>query len=159
MYQQVFELHSEILKALAHPKRLEIIQLLRDQALSVSEIQSMLDLPQANLSQHLQILRESKILSFEKKGKQIFYKIAHKNFITACDLIREYLIEIHQDTPLAKELKTNISDFLPLVTDPICGMRLCPKTASFVHHHNQRDYYFCASGCLEKFKKQLSINP
>ena len=155
MYHQIFELHAELLKALAHPKRLEIVQLLRDQTLSVSEIQSMLDLPQANLSQHLQLLRESGVLSCEKKGKQIFYKISHTSFIKACDLLREFLILKHPDGPLAKELKTKMTDFLPLVTDPVCGMRLCPKTASFVYHHQDQTHYFCASGCLEKFKSSL----
>ncbi|MCC6710776.1 MAG: helix-turn-helix domain-containing protein, partial [Candidatus Pacebacteria bacterium] len=47
MYSEVFELHAQLLKALAHPKRLEIIHLIRDQELSVSDIHQMLDLPQA----------------------------------------------------------------------------------------------------------------
>ena len=53
MYHQIFAYHTKLLKAMSHPKRLEIIHLLRDQALTVSEIQSMLDLPQpilANIS-------------------------------------------------------------------------------------------------------------
>lgn len=142
MYQQIFELHSDILKALAHPKRLEIIHLLRDQSLSVSQIQAMLDLPQANLSQHLQILREHQIVSTNKKGKQIFYQVTHSNFIKACDLIREVL---SQELPL--------SDLLPIGIDPVCGMKLTPQTAAFTFQKDNQHYYFCASGCLEKYKK------
>ncbi len=139
MYQQIFELHADIFKALAHPKRLEIIHLLRDHSLSVSQIQEMLDLSQANLSQHLQILRKNKIVKATKKGKQIFYHVSDPRFLKACDLIREVLSQ-----------KLPLSDLLPIGIDPICGMRLTPSTAAFSY----ADHYFCASGCLEKFKKQ-----
>ncbi|KKU14750.1 MAG: Regulatory protein ArsR [Microgenomates group bacterium GW2011_GWC2_45_8] len=148
MYQQIFELHADILKALSHPKRLEIIHLLRDHSLSVSEIQEMLDLPQANLSQHLQVLRENKIVSASKKGKQVFYKVANPKLLKACDLIREVLFEQshHRDLP------KNLSDILPIGIDPICGMRLTPQTAAYAHKFGNTTHYFCASGCLEKYK-------
>ena len=153
MYQQIFELHTDILKALAHPKRLEIIHLLRDHSLSVSQIQEMLDLPQANLSQHLQILRENQIVITTKKGKQIFYRVAHPNFIKACDLIREILFDRHQtDTKLNRDLRSDISNLLPIGIDPICGMKLTPATAAFTHTTGGTTHYFCASGCLEKYK-------
>lgn len=151
MYQQIFELHSNILKALSHPKRLEIVHLLRDQSISVGEIQSMLDLPQANLSQHLQVLRENKIVTSTKKGKQIYYSVSHPNFVKACDLIREVLLENHQDSKICKELEGNLSDLLPIGIDPVCGMKLTPKTAAFIKNINGTTHYFCASGCLDKF--------
>jgi len=142
MYQQIFELHANILKSLSHPKRLEIIHLLRDHSLSVTEIQKMLGLPQANLSQHLQILRENKIVTCIKKGKQIFYQVSHPNFIKACDLIREVL-----------QQKQCLSDLLPIGIDPVCGMKLTPASAAFTHAHGGTIHYFCATGCLEKFIK------
>lgn len=153
MYYQVFQLHSELLKALSHPKRLEIIHLLRSKELSVTEIQEMLDLPQANLSQHLQVLREAWVVATRKEGKQIYYKLAHKNFIKACDLVREILIERHKDNKLADEFTMKMSDLVPVTHDPVCGMRVSPKTASFAYPNGSHDYYFCASGCLERFKK------
>lgn len=144
MYQQIFELHTDILKTLSHPKRLEIVHLLRDQSLSVTNIQEMLDLPQANLSQHLQVLRENKIVTCEKKGKQIFYSVSHPNFTKACDLIREVIFP---------DQKIKLADLLPIGIDPICGMKLTPTTAAFTHSYNDSIHYFCASGCLEKYKK------
>lgn len=152
MYQQVFKLHSNTLKALSHPKRLEIIHLLRDQSLTVTAIQSMLDLPQANLSQHLQVLRQHHIVTCSKKGKQIYYQVAHPNFTKACDLIREVLLENHKRSKLCQELEHNLSDLLPIGIDPVCGMKLTPKTAAFVEKINGTPHYFCASGCYEKFK-------
>lgn len=154
MYQQVFELHAELLKALAHPKRLEIIHLLRGRTLTVGEIQEMLGLPQANLSQHLQILRQSGVVTNRKIGKQIFYRLAHKNVIKASDLLRHILIEKHQNSKLADELTLKMADLVPLVADPVCGMRLSPKTAAFAHQHNGENYYFCAEGCYHKFKEK-----
>lgn len=152
MYQQVFELHAELLKALSHPKRLEVIHLLRDKNLSVTQIQRMLDLQQANLSQHLQVLRQAGVVTTEKKGKRIFYRLAHKNFARASDLLREVLIKKHKDGPLADELTLKMTDLVPVVKDPVCGMRISPKTAAYARKQNGATYYFCASGCYRKFQ-------
>lgn len=152
MYQQVFELHAELLKALSHPKRLEVLHLLRDKNLSVTQIQRMLDLPQANLSQHLQVLRQAGVVETEKNGKRIFYRLAHKNFAAASDLLREVLIVKHKDGPLADELTLKMADLVPVVKDPVCGMRISPKTAAYARKQNGTIYYFCASGCYQKFQ-------
>lgn len=153
MYQQMFDLHAELLKALAHPKRLEIIQLLRDGRLNVSQIQEMLGLPQANLSQHLIVLKKAEVVKFVKEGKQIFYQLTDGKFVQASDLMREILIEKHQGDELADELTMKMADLVPIVTDPVCGMRLSPKTAAFAHRSEDGSiHYFCASGCINKYK-------
>lgn len=153
MYQQVFTLHAALLQALSHPKRLEIIHLLREQRLSVNEIKDMLGLPQANLSQHLMVLRDAGVLSTEKNGKQVYYSLADKNFIKASDLLREVLVKRYENDKLADEFTKKMSELVPLVHDPVCDMRLSPKTAGFVYKHDHKDYYFCASGCQQSFKK------
>jgi DNA-binding transcriptional ArsR family regulator/YHS domain-containing protein len=153
MYNRIFELHSELLKALAHPRRLEIIQLLRDQEMCVTDIHSMLDLPQANISQHLMLMRDAGVVASRREGKQVYYKIAHSNFIEACDLVREILIEREEDQELRDSLNFSIKDLVPFVHDPVCGMRLSPKTTSYHATHANRNYYFCASGCLKKFQE------
>lgn len=153
IYQQVFHFHANLLKALSHPKRLEIIQLIRFKTLSVSEIQQMLDLRQANLSQHLQILRQAEVVKTKKQGKQIYYRIAHKNFIKASDLLRQVLIEKHQNDKLSDALTYKMTDLVPVVSDPVCKMRISPKTAAFAISHHHKQYYFCASGCFKKFQE------
>lgn len=154
MYSQIFELHSELLKALSHPRRLEILQLLRNQELSVTDIYTMLDLPQANISQHLMILRSAGVLATEKSGKQIYYRIAHPNFIKASDLLRDILIERHEKSDLADEFTIKMSELVPLVHDPVCQMRLSPKTSAYAYNYQNHEYYFCASGCLRAFKER-----
>ena len=57
MYLEPFVQQAELLQALAHPKRLEILNLIAQKSLTVTQIYSMLDLPQANISQHLIVLR------------------------------------------------------------------------------------------------------
>ncbi|NCN45533.1 MAG: hypothetical protein COU63_02580 [Candidatus Pacebacteria bacterium CG10_big_fil_rev_8_21_14_0_10_36_11] len=153
MYEQLFHLHEQLLKALANSRRLEIIQLLRDQEMCVGDIHNMLDLPQANISQHLMILKEAGLVESRKNGKQIFYHLTHPNIIQASDLIREMLVDTHHELKLNDLQKYNLKKLGPLTHDPVCGMRISPKTASFSDQHNNQDYYFCASGCLKAFKK------
>lgn len=154
MYGVLFELQAELLKALAHPKRLEIIHLLRDQELSVSDIHTMLDLPQANISQHLMLLRDAQIVTTRRDGKQIYYSLSSEKIIEASDLLREVLIDQHRHTHLADEVTQKIKDLVPLTHDPVCLMRVSPKTVGFSSQHRGETYYFCASGCLKKFKEE-----
>lgn len=153
MYKEVFKLHADLLKALAHPRRLEIINLLQGQELSVSDIQEMLALPQANLSQHLMLLRKHGVVSYRKEGKKVLYKVAHQNFVKASDLMRLVLIERYRKGSLAKDLTRSIKQFMPIVTDPVCGMRLSAKTAAASSVLDNQTYYFCATGCKNKFVK------
>lgn len=152
MYSKTFAVYADTLKALAHPRRLEIVYLLKDQELCVSEIYSMLDLPQANVSQHLMILREAKLVTSRKDGKTICYKLAHPNIFLACSLIRDFLMEQNEENVEFKKLKDSIDSLLPITHDPVCQMRVSSKSAHYHYKYEGLDYYFCASGCLKKFK-------
>ena len=152
MYQDVFQLHEKLYKALANQKRVEIIHLLRDKELSVSDMQKMLGLPQANLSQHLGVSREHGLLNSRRSGKAIHYKLAHTNLMRASDLIREMLIDQNQgDATLSEELNIKMKDFVPVAIDPVCGMRVSPKTAAAVVKTEKGTFYFCALGCKRIF--------
>ncbi len=152
MYSQIFEFHANVLKAMANPKRLEILNLLRNQTVNVNQMIEMLNLPQANLSQHLSILREAKILCTKKEGKEVFYFVTHPNYLLASDLIREVLMKDIADKKTAHAMCDDFEKLLPIVQDPICHMRLSPKIASYSTNYKNTNYYFCAEGCLEKFK-------
>ena len=69
-----------ILKALANLNRLKILKLLSIHELNVGQLENMLDLSQSALSQHLAILRKSKIVRTRRVAKTIFYKIDN-NFV------------------------------------------------------------------------------
>jgi DNA-binding transcriptional ArsR family regulator len=65
---------SELLRAAAHPQRLAILDALGHHArLCNSELQELLDLEQAILSQHLTLMRDKGLLGCEKEGKYSFY--------------------------------------------------------------------------------------
>jgi DNA-binding transcriptional ArsR family regulator len=64
------------LRAIAHPKRMEIISLLEEkEELNVTTIYQTLKIEQAAASHHLSILRTRGVLSTRRDGKQTFYKL------------------------------------------------------------------------------------
>ena len=70
-----FEQLSEILKALAHPARLQIVAgLLKDEC-NVSQVQQSLGLPQSTISQHLRVLRNAGIIKGRREGTKRCYRV------------------------------------------------------------------------------------
>ncbi|MEX0895543.1 MAG: metalloregulator ArsR/SmtB family transcription factor [Patescibacteria group bacterium] len=152
-YLQLFEHQAVIFKALAHPQRLELIQLLRNQELSVSEIYQMLLLPQAKISQHLMVLREVGVVRVRKEGRSALYSLSDERITRAHDAIRAVLVEQHQQEGQSQQFLHTIQDLLPIQADPVCGMRLSPKTSSFIEKYQGKEYFFCASRCVQRFKQ------
>jgi DNA-binding transcriptional ArsR family regulator len=66
------------LKAIAHPVRIQIIELLQEnEKLSVTEIQGHLKIEQAATSNHLRILKDQQIVISRRAGKNKFYSLKH----------------------------------------------------------------------------------
>ncbi len=89
----LFELQSEVCKTLASPKRLEIINALKDGEKTVGELVEILGVPKANVSQHLAVMRHKGILKSRRDGVNIHYRIANPKVVQACVLMREVLTE------------------------------------------------------------------
>ena len=87
------ELHARVCKALADPKRLLIINALRDCELSVGDLCETLDISQSNASQHLAVLRERGVVSARREGTSMIYALRGTKVIEAVDLLREFLAE------------------------------------------------------------------
>ncbi len=81
---------ASIFQALSHPTRIAILELLRDREYSARTIQEKLGLEQANLSQHLAILRSRQIVVNRKDGNQVFYSIRNPVLVQVLDLMRDY---------------------------------------------------------------------
>ena len=64
---------SEILKALADPNRLRILNLLEGRTLCVCDLEEILDLNQSNLSRHLAKLKQAGLVTASKKGLFMYY--------------------------------------------------------------------------------------
>lgn len=89
----IFSLQAQICKTLADPKRLMILHELRGRERSVGQLASRLGLAQANVSQHLAVLRERGIVTGRRQGTSIYYSLAYPKIGEACDLVREVLRE------------------------------------------------------------------
>lgn len=87
-------MQAEVCKILASPKRIEIINALKDNEKTVSELVDILEIPKANVSQHLAIMRLKGILKSRRNGVNIFYSIASPKVIQACSLMKEVLMEL-----------------------------------------------------------------
>jgi DNA-binding transcriptional ArsR family regulator len=80
-----------LFQALAHPTRIAIVELLRDEKeVPVSRIYERLGLEQANVSQHLAVLRSKQIVIGRKDGNQVFYALRGPLLVKILDLMRQY---------------------------------------------------------------------
>ena len=91
---QLWELQADICQALANPKRLQILHLLKGGELSAGAMVRALGLPKANLSQHLSLLRQKGILASRRSGTTIFYRLTTPEITQACEIMRRVLGEV-----------------------------------------------------------------
>ena len=91
--KELYKIHAEMCKVFSNPTRLEILNLLRDKEMSVTELIKKTKLSQANISQHLSIIKSKGIVASSRKGKNIYYRLTNPKIIKAFDIIREVLSE------------------------------------------------------------------
>ena len=72
---------AKILKSMSHPIRLKILCLLQDKELSVGDIRNEVETTNANVSQHLNILRNQGIIDFRKDANYIYNRITDKRIL------------------------------------------------------------------------------
>jgi len=81
---------ADFFQALAHPTRIAILELLRDGELSAGKLIEKLVLEQANVSQHLAILRAKQLVTTRRAGNQVFYSVRDPIIIEVLNLMRIY---------------------------------------------------------------------
>jgi ArsR family transcriptional regulator len=81
---------ASIFQALAHPTRIAVVELLRGGELSAGAIQERVGIEQANLSQHLTVLRSRQIIVNRKEGNQVFYSLRDPMLVEVLDILRRY---------------------------------------------------------------------
>lgn len=82
------EMAASKLRAIAHPMRIAIIELLNDKPkMSVTEIYHKLSIEQASASHHLNILKNKGVLQSKRDGKKIFYSLKSKSLKEIVDCI------------------------------------------------------------------------
>ncbi len=90
---EIYNLQAEICHCLADPKRLMILGILKEGEMSVGELARTLECSQANVSQHLAILRNRGIVQARREGVTVFYSLQSPKISEACNLVHSFLIE------------------------------------------------------------------
>lgn len=81
---------AEVFRVLAHPTRIHVVECLRKTELPVSTLLEQVRVEPANLSQHLSVLRSSKLVVTRKEGNQVFYALRDPLLIDVLDSMRRY---------------------------------------------------------------------
>jgi len=88
MNESRYEEHARLMKAIAHPTRLHLLELIRDNSPCVRSMEEALDIAQPTVSQHLSILRNLDIVESERNGHKVCYKIKNKTVLKLLDTIK-----------------------------------------------------------------------
>ena len=91
--EELYRLQAEFCKGMAHPKRIQILRTLKTGEKTVNELARLTGIPQANMSQHLSLLRQIGLLSTRRDGTNIYYSISDPRIVEACDLVRSCIGE------------------------------------------------------------------
>jgi len=103
--KELYKLHADMCKVFSNSTRLEILNLLKDKELSVTELIEKTKLSQANISQHLSIMKSKGIVTSNRKGKNIYYKLTNPKIVKAFDIIREVLMDrLRKNSKIVEEL-------------------------------------------------------
>ena len=79
---------AEVLKTVAHPLRLRIVELLEGEELSVTALQEALGVTQSATSQHLSQMRTRGILASRRDGNMVYYSIANPDVVRVIHCMR-----------------------------------------------------------------------
>ena len=90
---RLYEMQAHICKIFSDPKRLLLLKMLREGEKSVGELATALGLHQANVSQHLAVMREGGIVISRRQGTSVYYSLSSSKIADACDMVRDVLAE------------------------------------------------------------------
>jgi DNA-binding transcriptional ArsR family regulator len=85
---KAYDRQAELLKALGHPVRLQILDILRDGEQCVCHIEAVLGLRQAYISQQLMALRKAELVADRKDGLRVYYHITDRAVFRVLDPAR-----------------------------------------------------------------------
>jgi ArsR family transcriptional regulator len=98
---QVFDSVAELFSVLSTPIRLKIISAVCQGEKNVSELLSVIDTTQPNMSQHLSMLYRSGVLAKRREGTQMYYRLQSERVATLCRAVcTQVAIELDGDEPV-----------------------------------------------------------
>ena len=87
--RSAYQRNAETYKILANPKRLEILNLLREQEMAVQDLVTTLKISKANVSQHLALLRHERLVTVRRDGLKAYYSIVDPRIVEPCRILYE----------------------------------------------------------------------
>ncbi len=78
---------TDLLKAISHPTRLAVLEILRDGEQCVCHLEATLELRQASISQQLMILRQAGLVEVRREGLNIYYRVIKPEIFPILDAI------------------------------------------------------------------------
>ena len=94
----IYVLNADLFKALAHPARVRILELLHDGERSVGDLQAALKLDSSGTSQHLAALRRAGLLDSRRERTNVYYRVRDPRLFRLLELAREILTAGLADT-------------------------------------------------------------
>jgi len=92
-----YKVQANILKALAHPTRLFIINELANKELCVNEITAMVGVDASTISNHLSLLKNAGVVQDEKRGKSVFYSLKAHCVLNFFNCIQQFQVSKRND--------------------------------------------------------------
>jgi DNA-binding transcriptional ArsR family regulator len=89
---ELYQLKAEISKAFSDPKRLIIINELRDGEKTVGELVASLEISQAVISREMGILKSRGVVKPRRVGNNVYYSLTSPRICEACDIVHEVLL-------------------------------------------------------------------
>ncbi len=105
---EVFELQADVCLALANPRRLQILNLLKDGEASVGKMLGKIEINKANMSQHLSILKQKGLIVSRREGTAVYYRLVSPRITEACSIMRDVLLEtLREKERISKSMQEN----------------------------------------------------
>jgi DNA-binding transcriptional ArsR family regulator len=82
-----FSPQADLLRAISHPTRLAVLEILRDGEQCVCHMEAMLGIRQASISQQLMILREARLLDVRRDGNNMYYRVVKPRIFDMLDAL------------------------------------------------------------------------
>lgn len=96
---QSYDAQAQLLKVLAHPARLAILNILRDGEHCVCHMEAYLGLRQAYISQQLMVLREAGIIQDRRDGWNVFYRVIDPRVFAVLSTVEQIIPPNRETAP------------------------------------------------------------
>ncbi len=93
MAEPIQQLKAEFFKALAHPARIRILEILTEGEQSVGELVPQVGLEASHLSQQLGVLRRASLVTARKSGNNVYYRLADRRLARLLELAKQILLD------------------------------------------------------------------